>query len=220
MFLPAAFKETRREVIDDFLRAHPFATVVANAAHGLEASHVPVELIGGVLRSHVARGNALAQLDGSDVLVMFQGADAYISPNWYPSKQEAHREVPTWNYAAVHVHGKLRVIPDAAWLREFLHALTARHEADEAKPWSMADAPADYIDALLKGIVGIEVSIERIEAKFKFGQNKSEANRRGVIAGLQQRGRPMDAGVVESTAKTLSSPPQAGERKLLNPFTQ
>lgn len=204
MYLSRHFRETRREVIDDFMRAHPFASVVANAQDGLAGNHLPLELGDGVLRGHIARGNELGKLDGAPVLVMFHGPDAYISPNWYPSKHEHGREVPTWNYAAVHVHGHLRVIDDASWMRAFLHALTTRHEMDERRPWSIDDAPVDYIEKMSRAVLGIEIPIERIDAKFKLDQRDTEANRRGEIDGLRQRRRTHDVAVAELITKTLS----------------
>ncbi|WP_049621538.1 FMN-binding negative transcriptional regulator [Frateuria defendens] len=203
MVQPRAFRETRREVLEDLVRAYPFATVAVRTADGLAANHLPLELAGEVLRGHVARGNELAKLDGAPALAIFHGPEGYVSPNWYPSKHETGREVPTWNYAVVHVHGRLRVVDDAAWLRAFLATLTERHEAGEPKPWSIDDAPADHVDKLLRAIVGIEIAVERVEGKFKLGQNHPEANRRGVIAGLQRRHRGDDAALAALTAQTL-----------------
>ncbi|HJW07097.1 MAG TPA: FMN-binding negative transcriptional regulator [Rhodanobacter sp.] len=193
MYMPKHFAETRAEVLHGLIRDHPFATVVANAAGGLVANHLPFELVGGVLHGHVARGNELARLDGAEVLLVFQGPDGYISPNWYPTKQETHREVPTWNYAVVHVHGRLRVIDDAAWLRRLLETLTDRHEAGQPQPWKVSDAPDDHIEKSLRAIVGLEVAIERIEGKFKLNQNHPARNRLGVIAGLCERDGDGDA---------------------------
>jgi transcriptional regulator len=131
------------------MRAYPFATVVVHAASGFVANHLPFEVAGdALLHGHVARGNELAQMDGAEVLVIFQGPDGYISPNWYPSKHETGREVPTWNYAVVHVHGRLQVIDDAAWMRQLLETLTDRHEAMQPKPWHVSDAPADHREIL------------------------------------------------------------------------
>jgi transcriptional regulator len=153
------------------------------------------------LQGHVARGNELAKKSGADVLLMFQGPDGYISPNWYPSKQVTGREVPTWNYAVVHVHGTLRVIEDTQWLRRLLERLTGHHEAGQPHPWRLDDAPADYIEATLRGIVGIEVAIERIEGKFKLSQNHPAANRRGVIDGLRQRDAGNDVALAALMAR-------------------
>ena len=193
MYMPKHFVETRVEVLHGLIRDYPFATVVANAAGGLAANHLPFELVGGVLHGHVARGNELAQLDGAEVLLVFQGPDGYISPNWYPTKQETHREVPTWNYAVVHVHGRLKVIDDAAWLRRLLETLTDRHEAGQPQRWKITDAPDDHIEKSLRAIVGLEVAVERIEGKFKLNQNHPARNRAGVIAGLRERDGNGDA---------------------------
>ena len=187
MYTPRSFQETRPEVLHDLIRAYPFATVVVHGEQGLTANHLPFEFVDGVLHGHVARGNELGSMDGAGVLVIFQGPDGYISPNWYPSKHETGREVPTWNYAALHVHGRMKVIPDAAWLRVLLGRLTDHHEATQPKPWRVTDAPADHVDSMLNAILGIEISIERLEGKFKLNQNHPKANRLGVIQGLRQR---------------------------------
>lgn len=207
MYMPKHFAETRVEVLHGLIRDCPFATVVANAAGGLVANHLPFELVGGVLHGHVARGNELARLDGAEVLLVFQGPDGYISPNWYPTKQETHREVPTWNYAVVHVHGRLRVIDDAAWLRSLLETLTDRHEAGQPQPWKVSDAPDDHIEKSLRAIVGLEVAIERIEGKFKLNQNHPARNRLGVIAGLRERDGDGDAELAALMAQQEESKP-------------
>jgi transcriptional regulator len=198
MYLPKSFHETRIDVLHALIRDYPFATVVMHGAEGFAANHLPLELASDtLLQGHVARGNELAKADGAQVLVMFQAANGYISPNWYPSKHETGREVPTWNYAVVHVHGRLRVIEDKAWLHGFLERLTDRHEATQPKPWHVGDAPEDHIEKMLKAIVGLEISIERIEGKFKLSQNHPDANRAGVIEGLGERAAPRDAELVE-----------------------
>ena len=193
MYTPKHFVENRIEALHGLIRAYPFATLVTRAADGLTANHLPFELVGEVLHGHVARGNELARLDGAEVLLVFQGPDGYISPNWYPSKHETGREVPTWNYAVVHVHGRLRVIDDAAWLRRLLETLTDHHEAGQPQPWKISDAPDDHIETSLRAIVGLEVSIDRIEGKFKLSQNHPARNRAGVIAGLRERDGDGDA---------------------------
>ena len=197
MYTPKHFVETRVEALHGLIRAYPFATLVTRAADGLTANHLPFELVGEVLHGHVARGNELAQLDGAEVLLVFQGPDGYISPNWYPSKHETGREVPTWNYAVVHVHGRLRVIDDATWMRRLLETLTDHHEAGQPQPWKVSDAPDDHIETSLRAIVGLEVSIDRIEGKFKLSQNHPARNRAGVIAGLRERDGDGDAELAE-----------------------
>jgi len=192
MYVPAAFRENRSERLHAFVRAHPFATVLVHSPDGLAGNHLPFELNGTTLRGHVARGNELAQRDGADVLAIFHGLHGYVSPNWYPSKHETGRAVPTWNYAVVHAYGRLRVVENKEWLRQLLHELTQRHEASEPKPWRVSDAPADYVESMLDAIVGLEIDIERLEGKFKLSQNHPMGNREGVIAGLKRRDNPGD----------------------------
>jgi transcriptional regulator len=198
MYLPKSFHETRLDVLHALIRAYPFGTLVTHGDAGLTANHLPFELVGDTtLHGHVARGNELAKADGARVLAIFQAADGYISPNWYPSKHETGREVPTWNYAVVHVHGRLRVTDDKAWLRQLLERLTDRHEANQPKPWHVGDAPEDHIESSLRAIVGIEISIERIEGKFKLSQNHPDANRAGVLQGLRERNGRRDSELLE-----------------------
>jgi transcriptional regulator len=193
MYVPTHFKEANSEKLHALMHAYPFATVVTQGEGGLAANHLPLEPVDGKLHGHVARGNELSRMDGAEVLVIFRGPDGYVSPNWYPSKRETHREVPTWNYAVVHVHGRLRTVSDAAWLRELLERLTNRHEAGQPEPWRVSDAPEDHIEKSLRAIVGLEISIDRIEGKFKLSQNHPDANRAGVLDGLRQRAGRGDA---------------------------
>lgn len=193
MYQPRHFVETREDALHGLIDAHPFATIVVHGAAGVAVNHLPFVRKEGVLRGHVARGNELAAMDGAAVLAIFHGPQGYVSPNWYPSKHaNGGREVPTWNYAVAHVHGRLRVIHDADWLRALLDALTDRFEASEPSPWKVADAPADHVEKLLGAIVGIEIAIERIEGKFKLSQNHPAANRAGVMTGLTRRGQGDD----------------------------
>ncbi|WP_201313385.1 FMN-binding negative transcriptional regulator [Dyella sp. EPa41] len=211
MYLPAHFKETRSEKLHALMREYPFATVIAWGEDGPCANHLPLELVDETrLHGHVARGNELAKLDGAEVLVVFRGPDGYVSPNWYPSKRETHREVPTWNYAVVHVHGRLRVTHEAAWLRGLLERLTDRHEAGQPEPWRVSEAPEDHIEKMLHAITGLEIRIERIEGKFKLSQNHPAANRAGVMAGLQQRARRADGALAELMSQQHISPQERG----------
>ncbi|MBQ4854096.1 FMN-binding negative transcriptional regulator [Rhodanobacter sp. B2A1Ga4] len=207
MYTPRHFEETRIDALHGLMHDYPFATVVANAAGGLVANHLPFELVDGALHGHVARGNELARMDGAGVLLIFQGPDGYISPNWYPSKHETGREVPTWNYAVVHVHGRLRVVDDAAWLRRLLETLTDHHEAGQPQPWKITDAPDDHIEKSLRAIVGLEVAIERVEGKFKLSQNHPARNRAGVIAGLRERDGDGDAELATLMSSQQESAP-------------
>lgn len=203
MYLPKSFRETRSEVLHALIRDYPLATVVMRGTDGLIANHLPFELAGDtLLQGHVARGNELIKADGAQVLAIFQAADGYVSPNWYPSKHETGREVPTWNYAVVHVHGRLRVIEDKVWLRGLLEKLTDHHEATQPKPWHVSDAPEDHIEKMLRAIVGLEIVIDRIEGKFKLSQNHPDANRAGVIKGLGERAGVRDAELVDLMQQT------------------
>lgn len=192
MYLPRSFQETREAALQALMRDYPFATVVTAGAAGLAANRLPLELVDGRLQGHVARGNELAKADGAEVLAIFRGPDGYVSPNWYPSKHETGREVPTWNYAVVHVHGRLRVVEDKTWLRALLERLTDRHEVGQADPWRVDDAPADHVEKMLGAIAGLEIAIERIEGKFKLSQNHPARNRAGVVDGLRGRARCHD----------------------------
>lgn len=195
MYVPAQFEETRGEVLAALMRAHPLATLVtmsADAACGFDANHLPLEYDPlpapfGTLRGHVARANPVWRVSSgtTQALAVFQGPHAYISPSWYPSKREAGKAVPTWNYAVVHAHGPLRCIEDPERLRTLLGKLTDHHETGRHHPWKIADAPADYIEQLLNAIVGIEMPVARLVGKWKLSQNRSAQDRIGVIGGLQ-----------------------------------
>jgi transcriptional regulator len=168
--------------------ARSAGTIVVAHDGGFEASLVPWVLEGDRLLGHIARPNPLARLltEPTACLVLFDIADTYVSPSWYPSKAEHGQVVPTWNYETVHLHGTVRLVDDPAWLRAQIEALTRRHEGGCAEPWSVSDAPEDYVAKLTKGIVGIEVTIERVEGKAKLSQNKNDTDRAGVVAGLAE----------------------------------
>jgi len=196
MYRPTAFAEERTEELHRIMRDHPLGTIVTHTDKGLDANHIPFELdatrgVHGTLQGHIARANSLWRdvVDGADVLVIFRGPQGYISPNWYPSKRETHRHVPTWNYEVVHAHGRLRIVDDEKFVRAVVARLTRRHEADQAEPWKMGDAPADYLDQMLGMIVGIEVEITRLEGKRKLGQNREARDLAGAVNALQDRGQ-------------------------------
>jgi transcriptional regulator len=191
MYVPGHFAESRIDVLHDLIRTHPFGALVVLASNGLDANHIPFEIAPepapfGTLRGHVARANPVWRDFSSqvDALVMFQGAHSYISPAWYVTKKEHGKVVPTWNYAVVHAHGPLRVIDDRKWLREFVGKLTDRHEAPRSDPWKVTDAPADFIDTMVAGIIGIEIPIAKLAGKWKVSQNRPAQDRAGVIEGL------------------------------------
>jgi len=195
MYLPKHFEETRVEVLHGLVRAHPLGALVTLGADGLEANHIPFEIDPdpapfGTLRGHVARANPVwRELSrGADALAIFQGAATYVSPSWYPTKQEGGKVVPTWNYAVVHAYGPLRAVDDPAWLRAFVERLTNRHESGRTAPWHVTDAPADYVDKMVTAIVGIELPVTRLLGKWKTSQNRPARDRAGVVAGLEQDG--------------------------------
>jgi transcriptional regulator len=197
--MPAHFDEKRPDVLHALVRDHPLATWVVQGTDGLNVNHVPFLFDAtrgahGTLIGHVARANPVWQRLGPSVAV-FHGPQAYISPNWYPSKRAHGKVVPTWNYAVVHAHGTPRAIDSRDELLAIVTRLTQTHEAGSAVPWAVSDAPADFIDQMLKAIVGIEVPIERIEGKWKVSQNRALPDRLGTVAGLRQRGDAQSLGV-------------------------
>ncbi|MDD2918921.1 FMN-binding negative transcriptional regulator [Rhodoferax sp.] len=194
MYIPKHFEEPRIDVLHALMRARPLATLITLSSDGLNANHIPLLLSAepaplGTLRGHVARANSIRSDVANDVevLAVFQGPDAYISPSWYPTKLEHGKAVPTWNYAVAHAYGSLRVVDDAAWLRAHLEALTSHHEASFPKPWHVSDAPGDYIEKMMAAVVGIEINITRLLGKWKASQNQPAQNQAGVIAGLGVR---------------------------------
>lgn len=195
MYTPAHFNETRTELLHQLVREHPLGLLVTLGEQGLDANPVPflleVDASGqAVLRAHVARANPVWREARTDVdtLVVFQGPQAYISPNWYATKAENGKAVPTWNYITVQARGRLVVRDDSAWLRELVTRLTQRHEAAQPLPWAVSDAPPDYIDAMLRAIVGIEIPLASLQGKWKMSQNHPAINRDGVQQGLRAQG--------------------------------
>jgi len=197
MYLPKLFEEARPEVLHEFIRRHPLATLITRSADTLCADHVPMLVFpdeGGrtLLRCHVARANPVWRglTDHADVLAVFQDAGCYITPSWYPSKQATGKVVPTWNYVAVHAIGRARAIEDAAWLRTFLTRLTDTHEASRAAPWRLTDAPEEYLAMQFRAIVGIEIEVTNLHGKWKVSQNKAAEDAAGVAAGLREQTDP------------------------------
>ncbi|QIE87647.1 FMN-binding negative transcriptional regulator [Pseudomonas nitroreducens] len=193
MYVPAHFEETRTDELHRLIREYPLGILVTDHGGLLDANHLPFELELSterpLLRAHVARNNPVWQeSDGEEVLVIFRGQHAYVSPNWYPSKHEAHRQVPTWNYQVVHVRGRLKVMDEERFVRGVVGRLTRTHEASEAKPWKMSDSTPEFISGMLANIVGIEVEISEIVGKSKLSQNKEERDRLGAAERLEQLG--------------------------------
>ncbi len=195
MYVPTHFQINDASELHRIMTNYPLGVLITTNA-GLDANHLPFlfdanegEL--GVLRAHVARANPVWEqvANGSEVLVIFRGEESYISPNWYPSKHETHRQVPTWNYEVVHAHGKMTVHDDEKFLRGVVGRLTKTHEAMEPKPWKMSDAPQDYMDAMLNAIVGIQITITRLEGKAKLSQNREPRDLHGAAEALTSLGK-------------------------------
>lgn len=195
MYLPEPFAESQISELQRIVREHPLGILVTHTPNGLDANHIPFELDDtrgafGTLLAHIARANPLwgPVENGTHVLVIFRGAQGYISPNWYPSKQETHRHVPTWNYEVVHAHGRIKTVDDERFVRGVVARLTRQHEANEPHPWKIGDAPQDYIEQMLKQIVGIEIEVTRMEGKRKLSQNRNRRDFEGAVRTLEKQG--------------------------------
>jgi transcriptional regulator len=190
MYLPPHFEQRDPAALRALMREHPLAALVSLGEGGLTADHVPLEFDAtagehGTLFGHVARANPLWRVAaGVPVMAVFSGPQAYVSPSWYPSKAATHKVVPTWNYTVVHAHGVMEAVEDAPWLRALVGRLTDHHETARAAPWSVDDAPPDYVQPMLRAIVGIRIPVTRLVGKWKVSQNRSEADRLGVADGL------------------------------------
>ncbi len=195
MYVQQKFVETRADVLQALMRAHPLGAFVMLGADGLEANHMPFHLDvnvspHGTLRGHMPKSNPVWQnvaAGGPEALVIFQGPNTYITPSWYPSKHAHGQAVPTWNYAVVHAYGRPTFIHDRTWLLAHVTELTNMHEATQKLPWHVSDAPADYVDKMLELIVGVDIPLTRVTGKWKVSQNRPPADRLGVAAGLTSR---------------------------------
>jgi transcriptional regulator len=195
MYLPKHFEQQDLESLTTLLKAYPLGALVTQQDGAVEANHIPFVLegdlaVGGKLIGHVAKGNPVWKSDAThqESLVIFQGPEAYISPNWYPSKQVHHQVVPTYNYAVVHVYGTLSITHDEAIKRQIVTDLTQVMEQTRQSTWQVSDAPSDYLEKMLAAIVGIELTITRVQAKWKVSQNRDVADRGGVEQGLRAKG--------------------------------
>ena len=203
MYVPRHFEESRPEQLHALIAQHPLGILITQGSSGLDANHLPFDLETregslGVLHTHVARANSLWRdvASGDEVLVVFRAADAYISPNWYPSKHEHHRQVPTWNYIVAHAHGRVTVRDDERYLRGLVGRLTKRHEASQPQPWRMGDSAQTFINEMLASIVGLEIGITRLVGKSKLGQNKERRDVLGAADALQAQGDDAIAGAM------------------------
>jgi len=205
MYRPDHFRVDDVAQMHALMRVCPLAALVSSGPTGLFATHLPTVLKEdgggfGAIECHLARANPhwkdLAQVD--EALMIFQGAESYISPGWYPSKAQHGKAVPTWNYAVVHAYGRPQVMQDKEWLLRHVTELTAQQENNQAKPWAVSDAPESYIQAMLRGIVGFQFVITRLEGKWKLSQNRDDTDREGVAKGLRERGRGDDLAMAEA----------------------
>jgi len=211
VYIPKQFEEMNVDPMHELIRAHPLATLVSHSSNGLNANHIPLHLSAspspyGTLQGHIARANPLLDdiADGMETLAIFHGPDAYISPSWYATKKETGKVVPTWNYAVVHAYGYLRVVDNASWLRAQLDALTGDNEASFLEPWSVSDAPREYIEKMMTAIVGVEIVITKLLGKWKVSQNQPTQNQASLISALKTNGLPESeamALLVEAGAK-------------------
>jgi transcriptional regulator len=211
MYVPAHHEEADLSVLHALIKAHPLGAWVIAGDDGLVANHIPFLIDPaagpfGTLIGHVARANPVWRSFSAETpsLIIFQGAETYITPSWYPSKQAHGRAVPTWNYAVVHAHGLPRAIEDRDWLRTHVTRLTNTHEANKAQPWKVTDAPADFTTRLLDAIVGIEIPITKLVGKWKTSQNRPEADKLGVIEGLTARDETDAREMAALVAQSLS----------------
>ncbi len=195
MYTPKHFAEPRNDVLHQLIRTRPLSTLITLSSSGFNANHIPLHLSlepspFGTLRGHVARSNPILNDVNNDleVLAIFHGPDAYISPSWYPTKAETGKVVPTWNYAVAHAYGTLCVVDDTSWLRSHLEELTAHNEATFPESWQLEDAPPDFIGKMIDAVVGIEIVITRLVGKWKTSQNQPAQNQEGVIRGLRASG--------------------------------
>jgi transcriptional regulator len=194
MYTPQYFQEERLDVLHSLVQSNPLGLLVSNGVDGPLATSIPFHIVDdgskfGSLQAHLARANPHWQsIDGQQILVVFQGPNAYVSPKWYPSKEEHGMVVPTWNYAMVQARGVARVIDDALWLKTQITKLTNEQEAASSAPWKVSDAPEKFIDAQIKAIVGIEIKVDHLEGKWKVSQNRAVKDRQGVFENLQAAG--------------------------------
>ena len=208
MYNPPHFKITDAAELHRIINSYPLGTLVSSFG-GLDANHLPFEFDPkrgelGTLTAHVARANPICQTaaHGGEVMVIFRGAEGYISPNWYPSKHETHRLVPTWNYEVVHAHGQIQLLDDDKFVRGVVARLTRVHEATEPKPWKMGDSAPEYIDGMLAAIVGVEITITRLEGKAKLSQNRELRDRQGAVQVLQDKAQEALASTMAKHAKS------------------
>ena len=210
MYIPSHFGEERIDILHGLIRQHSLAALVTLGPDGFLANHIPLIVDPepaplGTLRGHLSKANSQWKdsLPNVQALAIFQGPAAYITPSWYPSKLETGSVVPTYNYAVVHAHGTLATFDDPVLLEQHLRNLTSAHEAAFANQWSLDDAPASFIRDLLKGIVGVEIPIARLEGKWKLSQNRSAVDQKGVVEGLAASGIPAQQQIADLISQKI-----------------
>jgi transcriptional regulator len=210
MFMPDHFRVEDAGEMHALMRARPFAALVSMTPSGLYGTHLPTVVKDegrfGTIECHLARANPhwkdLAK--GSEAMMIFQGAEGYITPNWYATKAQTGKAVPTWNYAIVHAYGRPAIMSDKEWLKRHVTELSAQQERSEPQPWAVSDAPENYIDVMLRGIVGFRFEITRLEGKWKMSQNREPQDRLGVIDGLKARASGDDIEIAEAVARKMT----------------
>jgi transcriptional regulator len=212
MYQPEHFRVDDLPQMHALIRARPFAALVSAGAYGLYATHMPTVLKDddgqfGLVEFHLARANPHSKYlaERTEALLIFQGPEAYITPKWYPSKAEHQKVVPTWNYAVVHAYGRPEAMQDPHWLRRHIAELTAQQERTEATPWEVTDAPATFIDGMVRGIVGFRFAIARLEGKWKMSQNRAMPDREGVVAGLRARTAGDDLEIADIVSRQMNA---------------
>ena len=210
MFQPDHFRVDDVAEMHALMRAQPFAALVSNTPAGLYGTHLPTVLkqegAYGVIECHLARANPHWKdlAEGAEAMMIFSGVDGYITPNWYPTKTETAKAVPTWNYAVVHAYGRPAIMKDKEWLKRHVTELSDQQERTEAHPWKVSDAPDSYIDVMLRGIVGFRFAIARLEGKWKMSQNRETQDRLGVIDGLKARASGDDLEIAETVTARMA----------------
>jgi transcriptional regulator len=209
MYLPDHFRVEDVPQMHALMRARPFATLVSAGSTGLCANHLPTVLKDdgpyGVVECHLARPNPHWRdlAEGKEALMIFCGPESYITPNWYPSKAQHGKAVPTWNFSVVHAYGLPEMMSDKDWLLRHVTELTAQQESSEAQPWAPSDAPSSYIDVMLRGIVGFRFAITRLEGKWKMSQNREMKDQAGIVKGLSARGNGDDLEIAEIVSRHI-----------------
>jgi transcriptional regulator len=209
MHIQSQFKQNDENQLIALMRQYPFATLVTHSKTGLEATHLPVVLakVEGqyLIQAHIAKANKIWESvkEGTEILLIFNGPNCYVSPNYYPTKKESGKAVPTWNYVVVHVRGLISFIHDEKWIYNMIDTLTKLHESKQELPWSLTDAPELYIKRMLPAIVGIEISIDAIEGQWKLSQNQPQINQLGVVEALSAKGDAHELDISKLIAKQI-----------------